>query len=163
MVNRWVHGSLVGSETPGFPFVTRNTSAPLGAALACSQHFGRLSAALVTPIEAALVTSPTFCPGDVARNVSTCSSTTSSTLRQAQCNAPHSAFRTPHFPYSCSPPPSRYSTPMRTATPLVTWSRITERSPSATLEASSMPRLMGPGCMMITSLESFASLSRSSP
>ena len=39
---------------------------------------------------------------------------------------------------------------MRTATPLVTWSRITEWGPSATFEASSMPRLMGPGCMTST-------------
>src|SRR6266849_633141 len=40
---------------------------------------------------------------------------------------------------------------MRTATPLATCSRITEYGPSATSDAISTPRFIGPGCMMITS------------
>ena len=40
---------------------------------------------------------------------------------------------------------------MRTATPLATWLRITEYGPSATSEAISTPRFIGPGCMMMTS------------
>ena len=50
-----------------------------------------------------------------------------------------------------SPPSSRYMTAMRTATPELTWSRITARSESAASAESSTPRLMGPGCMMIAS------------
>src|SRR6266850_1636953 len=42
------------------------------------------------------------------------------------------------------------STAMRTATPLLTCSRMTERGPSATSEAISTPRFMGPGCMTST-------------
>src|SRR2546427_2954991 len=38
------------------------------------------------------------------------------------------------------PPASRYSTAMRTATPFVTWSRITLCGPSATRESISTPR-----------------------
>ena len=53
-----------------------------------------------------------------------------------------------HLP---TPPASRYSTAMRTATPLATCSRITEYGPSATSEAISTPRFIGPGCMMIAS------------
>src|SRR5207249_3008434 len=48
-------------------------------------------------------------------------------------------------------PARRNSTAMRTATPFVTWSRITEYGPSATSGDSSMPRLTGPGCMINTS------------
>src|SRR5207245_2009393 len=48
-------------------------------------------------------------------------------------------------------PASRSNTPIRTATPFVTWSRITEYGPSATSGESSMPRLTGPGCMINTS------------
>ena len=40
---------------------------------------------------------------------------------------------------------------MRTATPFVTCSRMTEFGPSATRGEISMPRFMGPGCMMSTS------------
>src|SRR6266702_1291786 len=39
------------------------------------------------------------------------------------------------------------STAMRTATPLRTWSRITDWRPSATSDAISIPRFMGCGCM----------------
>ena len=61
---------------------------------------------------------------------------------------------------SCSAPPaSRYSTAIRTATPLVTCSRMTEFGASATSDAISTPRFIGPGCMMITS--GLASLTRS--
>ena len=48
-------------------------------------------------------------------------------------------------------PASRYSTAIRTATPLATCSRITEYGPSATSESISTPRFIGPGCMMMTS------------
>ena len=49
---------------------------------------------------------------------------------------------------------------MRTATPFVTWSRITEYGPSATSLAISTPRFMGPGCRMSTSF--FARCTRAS-
>ena len=42
---------------------------------------------------------------------------------------------------------SRYSSAMRTATPLVTCSGMTDCSPSSTLLASSTPRFTGPGCI----------------
>src|SRR3569833_2159542 len=51
-------------------------------------------------------------------------------------------------------------TAMRTAMPWVTCCRITERGPSATLDAISTPRLMGPGCMTMAS--GLAAASRSS-
>ena len=40
---------------------------------------------------------------------------------------------------------------MRTATPLATCSRMTELDPSATSDAISTPRFIGPGCMMMAS------------
>src|SRR5262249_52084157 len=49
------------------------------------------------------------------------------------------------------PPASKSNTAMRTATPLATWSRITEYGPSATSGDSSTPRFTGPGCMISTS------------
>ena len=54
---------------------------------------------------------------------------------------------------SCGPLPPliRNNTAMRTARPLVTRSRITERSPSAMSLSISTPRLIGPGCMISTS------------
>src|SRR5436190_17356124 len=46
---------------------------------------------------------------------------------------------------------------MRTAKPLVTWSRITLCKPSATSLSISTPRLIGPGCMIRQSgFKSFA-------
>ena len=48
---------------------------------------------------------------------------------------------------------------MRTATPLVTWSRMTEFDPSATSGVNSTPRLIGPGARM--SIPGFDSASRS--
>ena len=45
------------------------------------------------------------------------------------------------------PPSSRYSTAIRTLTPFATWSTMVLRSESATSEAISMPRTIGPGCM----------------
>ena len=39
---------------------------------------------------------------------------------------------------------------MRTAMPLVTCSRMTERPESASSESISTPRLIGPGCMIST-------------
>ncbi len=52
---------------------------------------------------------------------------------------------------------------MRTATPLATWSRMTERPESAMSEAISTPRFMGPGCMTIASGLARASRFASSP
>src|SRR2546430_1312093 len=49
------------------------------------------------------------------------------------------------------PPEQRNNTAMRTARPLVTCSRITDRSLSAISLSISTPRLIGPGCMMRTS------------
>ena len=45
---------------------------------------------------------------------------------------------------------------MRTARPLVTCSRMTDRGPSATFEAISTPRFIGPGCMTMASLLAIA-------
>ena len=55
------------------------------------------------------------------------------------------------------------STAMRTATPLRTWSRITDCGPSATSEAISMPRFMGCGCMTMASGLALASRSADRP
>ena len=52
---------------------------------------------------------------------------------------------------------------MRTATPLRTWSRITDCGPSATSEAISMPRFIGCGCMTMASGLAFASRSADRP
>ena len=40
---------------------------------------------------------------------------------------------------------------MRTATPLLTWARITDCGPSAMPESISMPRFIGCGCITIAS------------
>src|SRR5690606_5679163 len=42
-------------------------------------------------------------------------------------------------------------TAMRTATPISTWSVMTERGPSAMAGSISTPRFMGPGCMTMAS------------
>src|ERR1700730_14419467 len=55
------------------------------------------------------------------------------------------------------------STAMRTATPLRTWSRITDCGPSATSEAISMPRFIGCGCMTMASGRASPKRSRVSP
>ena len=48
----------------------------------------------------------------------------------------------------CSPPASnRYSTAIRTLTPLATCSVMVERTESATSAAISIPRFIGPGCI----------------
>src|SRR4030042_1432381 len=52
---------------------------------------------------------------------------------------------------SLSPPTNRYRRAIPTATPLVTWSKITEKGPSATSGEIPTPRFIGPGCMMRTS------------
>src|SRR5437868_1815109 len=49
---------------------------------------------------------------------------------------------------TAAPPPIRKSTAIRTARPLVTCSRITERTLSAMSLLISTPRLIGPGCMI---------------
>src|SRR4029077_3785164 len=48
-------------------------------------------------------------------------------------------------------PSASASTAMRTATPLRTWSRITDCGPSATSEAISTPRFIGCGCITMAS------------
>src|SRR5262249_31417096 len=53
-------------------------------------------------------------------------------------------------------PARRNSTPLLTATPLATGSRMPEYGPSATSGDSSMPRLTGPGCMISTSGRAWA-------
>src|SRR5207249_2863281 len=61
------------------------------------------------------------------------------------------------------PPASRYSTAMRTATPFVTWSRMTLWGPSATRESISTPRFIGPGCMTVSARGALASRSTVTP
>src|SRR5205814_1651877 len=58
---------------------------------------------------------------------------------------------------------SASSTAMRTATPISTWSRMTLRERSATVEAISTPRFMGPGCITTASGFARASFSWSRP
>src|ERR1700724_4754752 len=55
------------------------------------------------------------------------------------------------------------STAMRTATPLRTWSRMTDCGPSATSEAISMPRFMWCGCITMASGRARPRRSRVSP
>ena len=50
---------------------------------------------------------------------------------------------------------------MRTATPLFTWSKITEYGPSATSGLISTPRFIGPGCIISTSGFAYESFLRS--
>src|SRR5690606_37888297 len=50
-----------------------------------------------------------------------------------------------------SMPPTASSAAMRTGTPQATWSRISDRGPSATSTEISTPRLIGPGCMTTAS------------
>jgi hypothetical protein len=52
---------------------------------------------------------------------------------------------------------------MRTATPISTWSVITERLPSAIAGSISTPRFIGPGCITMASGLASASFSASSP
>ncbi len=52
---------------------------------------------------------------------------------------------------------------MRTATPFVTCSVMTDAGPSATSAAISTPRFIGPGCMTSASLRSRAARSTVSP
>ena len=62
-------------------------------------------------------------------------------------------------PSSAIPAISRYSSAMRTATPLVTCSSTQDCGPSATSGVISMPRFIGPGCR--TSASGLARFSRS--
>src|SRR5713101_4587332 len=73
----------------------------------------------------------------------------------------HDAAALDEEAHAAFPPASRKRTAMRTATPLVTWSRMTEYGLSATSGEISTPRLTGPGCMIRTSGRQC--LSRSSP
>src|SRR6185503_3976727 len=63
-------------------------------------------------------------------------------------------------PFTCE---RRRSTAARTATPLVTWLRMTERRLSAASPLISSPRFIGPGCMMIVPFLSVPSRSRVRP
>ena len=60
-------------------------------------------------------------------------------------------------------PATRNNTAMRTASPLVTCSRMTDCGPSASADASSTSRLIGPGCMIKASGLIYLRLSLSSP
>ena len=62
-----------------------------------------------------------------------------------------------------SPPSSRYSTAIRTLTPLATCSTIVDLSESATSAAISTPRFIGPGCITMASSGSCLSRAVSSP
>src|SRR5207248_9372936 len=75
----------------------------------------------------------------------------------------HSVPRLAASASSGRPPASRYSTAIRTATPFVTWSRITLCGPSATRESISTPRFMGPGCMMVRGRGAFSRRSSVTP
>ena len=61
--------------------------------------------------------------------------------------ATHFAHKPPAHP-TCV---TRYSTAMRTASPLVTCVSIPDCGPSAIAELISIPRFIGPGCMINTS------------
>src|SRR5206468_6709328 len=62
-----------------------------------------------------------------------------------------------------APPSMRYSSDIRTAMPFVTCSVITDCGRSATSDAISTPRFIGPGCMIIACSGSAATRSRDSP
>ena len=62
-----------------------------------------------------------------------------------------------------SPPSSRYSTAIRTLTPLATCSTIVDLGESATSAAISTPRFIGPGCITMASSGSCRSRAVSSP
>src|SRR5690606_39590482 len=55
------------------------------------------------------------------------------------------------------------STAMRTATPISTWSVMTEAGPSAMAGSISTPRFIGPGCMTMASGLAWLSFSASRP
>src|SRR5207248_6472584 len=61
------------------------------------------------------------------------------------------------------PPSIRYRSDIRTAMPFVTCSVITLCGRSATSDAISTPRFIGPGCMIIAPSGSAATRSRDSP
>src|SRR6185503_2572639 len=63
-------------------------------------------------------------------------------------------------PFTCE---RRRSTAARTATPLATWLRITERLLSAASPLISRPRFIGPGCMMMVPFRRVARRSRVRP
>ena len=63
------------------------------------------------------------------------------------------------FHHHFNAPATRKRTAIRTASPLVTCSRMTDWGPSAMAESSSTPRLMGPGCMIRASGEMYFMLS----
>ena len=54
-----------------------------------------------------------------------------------------------HWLNSFAPPSNRYSTAIRTLTPLATCSTMTACALSATSAEISMPRFIGPGCITI--------------
>ena len=60
-------------------------------------------------------------------------------------------------------PARRLMTAMRTAMPKLTWERMTACLPSATSEAISTPRFIGPGCMTMASGLARASMAGVSP
>jgi len=60
-------------------------------------------------------------------------------------------------------PASRYSSAIRIATPLVTWSVMTDWAPAATSAAISTPSFIGPGCMTSASGLAVASRAEVSP
>ena len=62
-----------------------------------------------------------------------------------------------------APPSSRYSTAIRTLTPLATCSTIVDRGESATSAAISTPRFIGPGCITMACSGSSAIRLASSP
>src|SRR5437763_15219530 len=73
------------------------------------------------------------------------------------CGVDYSSVANNHSAHSVEIPPHKNKTAMRTARPLVTWSRMTLCTPSATSLSISTPRLIGPGCMMRQSgFKSFA-------
>src|SRR5213082_1824647 len=75
------------------------------------------------------------------------------------CGVDYSSVANNHSAHSVEIPPHKNKTAMRTARPVVTWSRMTLCTPSATSLSISTPRLIGPGCMMRQS--GFKSLARS--
>src|SRR6202044_271138 len=80
---------------------------------------------------------------------------------------PRSRFRAhvlpPDHASASAPPSSRYSTAMRTLTPLATCSTIVDRAESATSAAISTPRFIGPGCITMACSGSCAIRATSRP
>src|ERR1022692_1163735 len=81
----------------------------------------------------------------------------------ARAAAARAAAARPGHDCASAPPSNRYSTAIRTLTPLATCSTIVDLAESATSAAISTPRFIGPGCMTMACSGSSATRAASRP